>query len=465
MREYETYTGNLIYKEIEFTFVYDKNKLKLIPPKEKIEEVGFWFMKEIGKSVYTLGDPIYVEENLIGRSNETRHNIIFIPSHRNISHINSNLIIDIEYYIINKYDRETIDRISIKGPEITHIFPTTIALNKIDWKENGEIGVSTKTFEETTTKKEKFGIDDKEILIYFGISISSSYKTGEVPISLYSTLFLEFEPTNDYMFIIKIINICKQFIQYLCYRKNIVFSSIELAAPTSKGLHESCAQLYKVKEDVVEEYPIEKGRYIKYDYIKGSIGKIINDIVIGNIYLKHLPETYELGLHINAGSFVMITAGFEWEFKRNYPEGIKKDKKTIEAELNVNNLIDGLIENNKGKSKEILKYLKKSIEFKNLQSKIIEYGNDYCEISDIFGKQLYQLNGKELNYKDMGKRISDQRNNFAHGNLDKEFIGLSLLDLIYLQFIIYIMQLKFYEIEDEKIKKCINELFARNLSL
>ena len=28
MREYETYTGNLIYKEIEFTFVYDKNKLK-----------------------------------------------------------------------------------------------------------------------------------------------------------------------------------------------------------------------------------------------------------------------------------------------------------------------------------------------------------------------------------------------------------------------------------------------------
>ena len=75
------------------------------------------------------------------------------------------------------------------------------------------------------------------------------------------------------------------------------------------------------------------------------------------------------------------------------------------------------------------------------------------------------LNGKELNYKDMGKRISDQRNNFAHGNLDKEFIGLSLLDLIYLQFIIYIMQLKFYEIEDEKIKKCINELFARNLSL
>ena len=65
-----------------------------------------------------------------------------------------------------------------------------------------------------------------------------------------------------------------------------------------------------------------------------------------------------------------------------------------------------------------------------------------------FGQQLYGFNKEELNYTDMGKRLGDQRNYFAHGDLDKDFIGLSLLDLIFLQRIIYAMQLKISGLED-----------------
>ena len=70
-----------------------------------------------------------------------------------------------------------------------------------------------------------------------------------------------------------------------------------------------------------------------------------------------------------------------------------------------------------------------------------------------------------MNYKEMGKRLSDQRNHFAHGDIDKEFIGLSLLDLVYLEYIIYIMQLKFYGVDDNNIKKAINDLFGCNIAL
>lgn len=466
MKNYDTYTGTINYREINFTFIFDKKKLKLIPPKEKQYEVGLWFMKEIEKGVYTFGDPIYVEEVIYGIANETGQKIVLIPAHKSIGRINSTLLIDIEFYIINKYDREKINRIAIKGPEITHIFPTTFALNKIDWGENGIIDVSTKSFSETTTEKEKFNIDDKELLIYFGISISSSYKTGESPINLSSTMFIEFDSTDDYEFIITLLRISKQFIQYLCYRRNIVFSSVEIASPTSNGLHETFATLYETQENnVIEIYPIEKERFIKYGYIKGAIGKIIDDIVTKKIYLEHLPETYELGRHINAGRFVMITAAFEWEFKRNYPIGITKSKKTIEAEKRVTDIIEGLIKNNTGKSKEIFKFLKKLIKSDNLESRIIEYGRDYSSISDLFGNHLYNINNEKLDYKQMGKRLSDQRNHFAHGDIDKEFIGLSLLDLIYLEYIVYIMQLKFYGLDDDMIKHAINDLFRCNLAL
>lgn len=466
MRDYDTYTGTINYKGIDFTFIFDKKKLKLIPPKEQKHEVDMWFMEKIENGVYTLGNPIYVDEIIYGIANETGKKIVLIPAHKSIGRINSTLIIDIEFYIINKYDREKIDRIAIKGPEITHIFPTTFALSKIDWGDNGIIDVSTKPFSETTTEKEKFNIDDKELLIYFGISISSSYKTGKSPISLNSTMFIEFDPTDDYEFIITILRVSKQFIQYLCYRKNVVFSNVEIAFPTSKGLHETFATLYETQENnVIETYPIEKERFIKYEYIKGIIGKIIDDIVTQKIYLEHIPETYELGRHINAGRFVMITAAFEWEFKRNYPRGITKSKKTIDAEKKVTDIINDLIKNNTGKSKEIFKFLKKLIKSDNLESRIIEYGKDYGNISDIFGNHLYGLNKEKLNYKQMGKRLSDQRNHFAHGDIDKKIIGLSLLDLIYLEYVIYIMQLKFYGLDDDAIKHSINDLFRCNLSL
>ena len=466
MDEHNTYTGTVTYRDIEFSFVFDKKELKLIPPKDKRNDIRKWFMKSVDNVFQVPGNPIYINEYLYGIVNETGHNIVFIPSHTSIGRINSTLIINIDFYILNKYDRDKIDRIAIKGPEITHIFPTTIALNKIDWGLNGKIGVSTKPFDETTTEKEVFNMDGKKLLIYFGISISSTYKTGQAPIGLNSTMFIEFEPTDDYRFIINLIKVAKQLIQYLCYRRNIVFSSVEISAPTSKGPHEPFATLYATNENNIEEiYPNDKEKLIKYDYLQGHLGNILNDIVEEKIYLGHIPESYELGRNINAGRFVMITAAFEWEFKRNYPKGIEKSKKTKEAEIKVTKIINNLIKQNSGKSKEILKFLKKLIKTDNLESRIIEYGKHYRNVSDVFGNHLYNINNEELNYRQMGKRLSDQRNHFAHGDIDKEFIGLSLLDLIYLEYVIYIMQLKFYGLDDNKIKYAINDLFGCNIAL
>ena len=63
----------------------------------------------------------------------------------------------------------------------------------------------------------------------------------------------------------------------------------------------------------------------------------------------------------------------------------------------------------------------------------------------------------------MGERLGKQRNAFAHGDLDKDFIGLSLLDLIFLEMIIYAMQLRYFGIEDVLIKHAINNLFKQNM--
>lgn len=99
--ELEVYTGILTYKGIEFSFVFDREELRVIPPKDKDHEVHMWFMKPLGNGAYTFGDPVYIEDDyLIGKCNENYQKIIFLPKRTNIGSYNSVLIVQIEAYII-----------------------------------------------------------------------------------------------------------------------------------------------------------------------------------------------------------------------------------------------------------------------------------------------------------------------------------------------------------------------------
>lgn len=463
----DVYTGTLVYRDIEFSFVFDSEILRLIPPKDKHHEVDMWFMKPLENGAYTLGEPVYIEDDyLIGKCNEKSKKIIFLPKYTNIGKYNSVLIVQIEAYIIQKRNEDWIDRLGFTSQELDCIYPTSQALEFPEWTEDGVISIKTKDFDNTTSHKQCFSVDGKNVSIYFGISRTSSYKVGDPPLELHSQMFFEFEKTKDYAFILKLWRIAKQFIQFLCYRDNVHLLSVDISAPFEGGKHLKFATLYIVHEDICDEpETLEKRRYIKQEYISGAEGKILNDIAEGKIYLRHLPDTYRVSKSINAARFVMITAAFEWTFKKNYPKGLKKSPKTIEAEENATKVLSDLIKDSTGKLKETYKFLKKLVGSNSLQNEIIQISKDYKEIIDTFGQHLYSMNDKILNYSDMGARLSTQRNNYAHGNLDKEFDGLSLLDLIYLERIIYAMQLKEYGVENKLIQRAINDLFGCHLAL
>lgn len=78
---------------------------------------------------------------------------------------------------------------------------------------------------------------------------------------------------------------------------------------------------------------------------------------------------------------------------------------------------------------------------------------------------MYKLNNISYHHYEIGERIGKQRNNFAHGNLDKEFINESLLDVVFLEQIVLAMQLQYFGIDGIKTKKIINEVFHHNLTL
>ena len=241
---------------------------------------------------------------------------------------------------------------------------------------------------------------------------------------------------------------------------------VKLSAPSEGGKHETFATMYLLGQDGEREIDtLKKGRIIKQVRIAGHEGEILSDIAEDNLYLRHLPDTYKSGKHINAARFVMITAAFEWEFRRLYPNGVKKSEATVDAEVAVSECIQEHIDGTSGKQKKIYKHLKKLVKADSLKTEIVQMGTDFTEIIGVFGNHLYQLNGQELKCTEMGQRLADQRNHFAHGDLDKDFIGLSLLDLICLEYVIYAMQLKYYGIDSVEIQRAINELFHLSFAI
>ena len=469
MEDLNIYSGKLTYKDICFDFVYDKQELRLIPPTDKKREIWNWKMKELSPGVFTMGEPLTIDSQYLeGTINETTQNVIFITRQgSSIGSYNFVLIIEIAAVILFSTEKKLVNRIAFAGPEINAIHSVGNAFSLVHDEEQskkGIISIQTAEYEKTTTEKRSFIVDDKEVDVHFGVGRRVSMGVKDTPLKLTSTMIFEFEPTDNYGFIFRLYNIAKLFVQYLCYRRNIVFDAVELSALTDNGQYHTCAKM-QVLDSIsqCEEKPIKDGRYIKQQYIEGFEGEILSDIASDMIYTRHLPDTFEAGKHINAARFVMITAAFEWEFRRIFPEGVKKKAGKIKAEEQAKHVLQELIDNSTGELKGIYKYMQKNIGSSPLSGKITFVGKNIAEIIDMFGKYLYSLNGEELNYSEMGERLSQQRNNYAHGNLDKDFVGLSLLDLIFLEIVLYAMQLKYYGLEDIKIKKAINELFYKNI--
>ena len=163
---------------------------------------------------------------------------------------------------------------------------------------------------------------------------------------------------------------------------------------------------------------------------------------------------------MDAGDFVIITAAFEWEFKKIYPNGIPKSDQQIKAEQEAKNALENLKKNSTSRLKNIYKHLEKLIGNDPLKNEIKRIGTDYDDIIGKMGERLYLKNRENFCYSEIGDRLATQRNNFAHGNLDKNFIGLSLLDLVFLKRIIYVMQLDSCGVERKQIAKAITELFG-----
>ena len=467
------YTGSLEYRNIEFQFVFDGELLTLITPKQHQHEVEWeWLKEEIGPGVYTYGKPLTVDVPFMsGRCYETNKQMIFLTHESStVGSRNSTLLVNVVGVIeANKADSR-FSRLTLSSPELNFIHPINRAyyqeFNFDDLEKDGAISIKTNGFDATTTTKRPFTVDGNCVSVHFSVGWKCSTKNNEPPIILNSNMIFEFEETSDYWFLRRLWSVAESMVQLLTFRQNAKISECALQAKfDEKRFHD--IGTFKLTRDTIasDGHSLEKGRYISLRYLESHEADLIALIADESIYLRHIPKSSEGARSIDASSFVMTTAAFEWEFSQLYPDGVSKQDKRVKAEERALKEIDAAISNTTGEAKSILKFARKSIGFTNLEAKVIQASRDFDPVVGVFGKQLYSLNEEEFDYKTIGNRLANQRNDFAHGNIDKEFSGAAILDLLFLRYLIYALQLRRIGVSDSSIQRAINDLFSRRLAL
>ena len=471
--ESETYTGELSFRDIVFRFVYKQGELRLYPDERDKEVIQHeWLMKAVRPGVYVNGDPLLMEESFLeGRCHELRGGIVFLTQIGSyINSVNCTLIVTVLSIIKRTTRCVTASRLSLFGTCIDYVFPVNRAWKSdFIWDEaqnNGVVSITTSDFDSTTSKRFKVEVGGKEVCAYFSVGWTISHNIDNPPITLSSSLSFEFEETSDYSFLLELWYQAKRFLGFMTNQSDVGPLSGRLGHRVENGKYRSFAEM-KLAEQMpdFDVTHLSKGRYLTLDKLEGNEEKLFQDVSSNSIYLRHLPRANKDKHVIDASRFVLVTAAFEWEFQRLYPDGVPKKDVRLEGEKQALEIIDREIESSTGETKQALKRAKLSIGFTNLQSKVIHAAKQFSPVIEVFGKRLYDLNGEEFKYSKIGERLAEQRNNFAHGNIDKDFEGVAILDLVYLGYLVLAMQLRYLGISDKGIQKAINVQFGTHIAV
>lgn len=375
-------------------------------------------------------------------------------------------------YLIFDGAEISFDGLQIQADELNWFHDTRQAYFYSYKPENGEAQLQLANFDETT---KDFNFDFNGVAIEGNLSISRTISNASVtPIKLASTLNFFFSETKDLTYPEELIFLAQRLLKFITYRENFNITQITLRKKDEKD-----GQYFKVGELFIFQYkPVEvenekniDKRIIEYPLFEVSFSKLLEKLSRKEIYLKHIPENLKDARNVTSARFIMVTAGFEWEFRFLHEEiNRNSEDKYKEQKQEILSFLDDKIKCNTGKNKKFFKSYRSLIlkSDSSLSEKILWTLSEFDDVLSVFIPRIYNLNdigNEEFKYEKIAERIQTQRNNIAHGNIDQEIDNLYILDFLVLEWLYYAMVLHDIGMSRENIKRSINKLFNRGLAL
>lgn len=437
--------GDMVINGVKFKFVIREKSISISRPQSQ------YFVRMTADE-----KKMYINEQLEGNCYPDDHKIVVFTN--NITKTTkTEITIGIDYVLEFKNEDFEIERLIIECKELNRIYDVEGCITDSS-PDGSAMQLTIKPYAQLVTKPEKFKYAGKDMEVIFIIGFRIYYEK-EQPIEFGSQLVITFDKTSDYSFVFGLYRMAICFLMYLCYRRNIKILKTILKP---KGLN-----MGAIKEatliDMIADYSENENqsayeyRYIGHENIQSHVGNLFQALSDKRIYIEHIPLSSSDRLHISIARFVLITAAFEWEFSQKYHDTIEASSKEQAAKSRVKQHLLDQANITTSKEKSIYKYLISQVDHNPLERKLKVAFKNYEYVKDIV-RGMYQANGIEVDYNKISSRIQMQRNNYAHGNIDKEMNKLAILDVVYLQYVVFAMQLENIGLSNEKSLACIQQL-------
>ncbi len=367
------------------------------------------------------------------------------------------------FYIFN----QNIDDIKIKGinfvsPEINYIYSTKRYIkDDFDLKEGAFKNYSLKIQKLDRELLGKFKYNDRVIKIYGSMSWKRKYNDLSI-FEMWSKLVLEFnKEVNNLNCLCDIVTLQKCVIDFLTYRNNNSFDSIETYSVADNNKQYITGKFYIYFEKDIETNPEKIKQLIVADNISnfGEIYELINSNII---YLSHICDSSDKRKIYGPQRMLSILIAFERFFNSKYDDKDIRDDKYL-------TMLEKVVDHLNSKKDNILGGLEVGGRYNKLIKRISKVEVDYASrlryvinkypITNLYIELIYGQKKDKNNMSIITERIGKLRNDMAHGNIGVCFTSDNAKDLKFMELLFYIMVLSELKIDDNEIVSKINYLF------
>lgn len=286
------------------------------------------------------------------------------------------------------------------------------------------------------------------------------------PISAESVMVTYFSVPIDLNTLIMAYYNTVHFFEYVTYRDNITFDSVDIFFNNKDDLRQYDGILvFPIRKDT-ETHKNVKKQIIGYDTLLNKTAKIFTLINKNKIGFSHICKSIDDTRHYPISRTIMILTEFECEYRNIYGTDYNRSKVYIVVKDDIVNLINNYLKGQHGKRRQYVKQFSKYVADRDnsFETNVKFALNDCVDIMDIFVKRKYIGNYKTA-VEGIASRMGELRNGIAHSRLDLKLKPIFLADIKIIEELTYAIRLKKIGVKTQKCQKAINALFREQFAL
>ena len=325
MKKFKNESGTLKYNDKKYSFVLDKNIVKLFSERGTID---------YHNDNITLGKGYKTEETILyGETNDGYFITFFLTEFYYA--FNKYIYFSPHYYIkglanMTKPSQDKFNRLDFTGNLINFIYDSQQGWipyedskhNKVNeiLKQNG-INNFVLAFNEQSdlVKEYKLNLFGQSVTLRYQIDVKiAGYKiidSNTNPAAIFSIISMIFDNEQDIMDSLKYIDLFKKFVSFLLQNANIDFD-VTYYNSTEYNSNTQIGELYRYQRNEEFYKPTRRNEIIDLRILDNSAINLLEGLSKNEIRIEHLPTNKRDALIIDANRIVKICTAMEFQYQR-----------------------------------------------------------------------------------------------------------------------------------------------------